>query len=109
MLYFFIQINFVFQDDFDHYSEPVTEEPVTGNEPPTDCVYETTGGIPCKAEFTYEGIKYGQWHKSCAPGTFWGDPWCYDIRGAKNWGRCTVDSNDKPTCSKALNYIMMTI
>ena len=109
MQYFLIQIHFVFQDDFDHYSDNV-EEPVTGNEPPTDCVYETTGGIPCKAEFPYDGKKYGQWHKSCAPGS-WPSykPWCYDIRGAGYWDRCKVDSNKNPTCSKALNDIIMTI
>jgi len=86
------------RDDTEHYFND-DEEPVTGNEPPTGCVYETTGGIPCQPEFTYSGKKYGQWHGSCAPGSWPSGPWCYDIRGGGYWDRCKVDSDSNPTCS----------
>ena len=108
MHYLLIQIHFVFRDDTEHYFND-DEEPVSGNEPPTGCVYETTGGIPCQPEFTYSGKKNGQWHGSCAPGSWPSGPWCYDIRGGGYWDRCKVDSDSNPTCSKALNDMTMTI
>ena len=102
---FLILIHFILPDDSAHYFN--TEEPDADNGPPTNCVYMTTGGYPCKSVFTYEGIEYR--FGSCAPGSPLMGSWCYDVRGAGNWGRCTVDSDGTPTCSKDLNGLVITI
>ena len=103
---FFIQIRFVIADDTEHNFDD-GEGPVDDNGPPTNCVYMTKEGYPCKYPFTWKGKEYRS--GSCAPGSGLMGPWCYDVRGAGNWGRCTVDSDWKPTCSKFLNGIMMII
>ena len=104
--YSLIQIHFVFRDGTEHYFND-DEEPVDRNGIPIGCVWGTTANIPCKSVWTYKGKTYR--FGECAPATTWGGPWCYDVRGAGYWGRCTVDSNKKPTCGKTLNDIMITI